>query len=181
MLTSNGGHPSVLRTLAFAWYFPTWHGAGLQALSLRERQNGVLTRNSTVFCATRPLCCPCAPVSCSHVCGGVPRFCVPRSSQLADDRECCRCCNPRRLPRAVKLGREGLVAQQPAQSWDSVSSSGIPVLNCSGNDACSELWVIVEYCDRGTLGVRLAPLVCAACEGEAAWVQCPGAGRMDLS
>ena len=88
---------------------------------------------------------------------------------------------PAALPRAVKLGREGLVAQQPAQSWDSVSSAGIPVLKCSGNDACSELWMIVEYCDRGTLGVRLASLGCAAYGGAAAWVQSPGAGRSDLS
>ena len=79
----------------------------------------------------------------------------------------------------MKLGREGLVAQQPVQSWDSVSSSGVPVLKCSGNDACSELWVIVEYCDRGTLGVRLASRD-RACEGEAAWVHSPGAGIMNL-
>ena len=101
--------------------------------------------------------------------------------RLSTDRERCRYCNPRRLPRAVKLGREGLVAQQPAQSWDSVSSAGIPVLRCSSSDACSELWVIVEYCDRGTLGVRLASLGCAACEREAGRVLRAGPCRMDSS
>ncbi|KAK9840576.1 hypothetical protein WJX81_002140 [Elliptochloris bilobata] len=84
MLTSGGGHASVLRTLAFAWH-----------------------------------------------------------------------CNPARLPRAVTLSRQGLVAQQPAQSWDSVSSAGVPGMKCSSSDACSELWMIVEYCDRGTLGMAI--------------------------
>ena len=52
------------------------------------------------------------------------------------------------------LGRQGLVAQQPAKSWDSVSSAGVPGVKCRESDVCAELWLIVEYCDRGTLGVR---------------------------
>ncbi len=62
--------------------------------------------------------------------------------------------NLSRLPRSVKLGRQTLALQQPSKSWDSVSSTGMPSAKGALADACSELWVIVEFCDRGTLGVR---------------------------
>ena len=62
--------------------------------------------------------------------------------------------NLSRLPRSVKLGRQALALQQPSQSWDSVSSTGVPNAKGAITDACSELWMIVEFCDRGTLGVR---------------------------
>ena len=50
MLTSKGGHPSVLRTLAFAWYLPPGALLGRKQRLLMTGVKGRCMRQHTVSC-----------------------------------------------------------------------------------------------------------------------------------